>query len=752
MARALGLQYSDSNLAVTAVKEALATSKLPWLLILDNCDNPDIDFANYIPSGLRGAVLLTSRLIECERHASQDMRCNVTGLTLNEASDLVLKSAKVDKSQWVQKRSVAESMAETLGCHPLAITLGGAYISDRRCSLEEYSDVFARKSAQILDLQQKQATSDYQTVYATFEVSMQYLEQSEDDSKINAVSLLRVAAYMDRQSISEEIFHRAWRHHSGFLPGEILEDEIYELTTWTLMHANLFLDGATVDENVDAFRAARAILCKFSLAQFDLDHDKISLHPLVHAWAQSRLNQEGRATGFLTTSSLLALSTQEMRGHMNYSFSLQRHLEACLKHYAFFDWNSLTRENSYEMLRVLYCCVYQLYVVRSSAACHWAWILLEDASQHPLVSNISLVNIKFLYGRCLMATRRDIEAVTVLEEVAEFQIASTADDYFFFFRRQILAEAYINRREFDKAIHLLEEISEVKHWHESKYLHRFIPSRDLAIAYITSGRNTKGIDILDDLMSEFGETFEAETPEVLKAWAWLAYAWLKEGHIGYAVETLEEAIKLVKPTYPVDHPELLNARSILAKAYLASNRTIEAIEIAEDVSKILSASRLHLTAPQCLQAQLDLATIYVKSGQNKDAGLRMFKDELERNTHLGPSHLRFMDGQLQLADAYCFLEDYEKARYILQTALQGYRSDGRDLHPDCIRCVKMLAQTVTSLKQDTTDVKLREEIEKLPTKQCLPSPKRHARRAIFEVFRMRIRSPATRAGTLMASK
>ena len=48
-------------------RQALANLKERWLLILDNADDPKVDYQRYFPTGLRGVVMLTSRNDEC-RH------------------------------------------------------------------------------------------------------------------------------------------------------------------------------------------------------------------------------------------------------------------------------------------------------------------------------------------------------------------------------------------------------------------------------------------------------------------------------------------------------------------------------------------------------------------------------------------------------------------------------------------------------------------------------------------------------------
>ena len=52
------------------VKQWLSNTQEPWLLIIDNADDPSIDVSESFPTGNRGSILLTSRNPECKLHAT----------------------------------------------------------------------------------------------------------------------------------------------------------------------------------------------------------------------------------------------------------------------------------------------------------------------------------------------------------------------------------------------------------------------------------------------------------------------------------------------------------------------------------------------------------------------------------------------------------------------------------------------------------------------------------------------------------
>jgi hypothetical protein len=42
-------------------RQRLANIKQPWMLVLDNADDPNVDYQNYFPVGPFGLVVVTSR-------------------------------------------------------------------------------------------------------------------------------------------------------------------------------------------------------------------------------------------------------------------------------------------------------------------------------------------------------------------------------------------------------------------------------------------------------------------------------------------------------------------------------------------------------------------------------------------------------------------------------------------------------------------------------------------------------------------
>ena len=108
---------------VDSVEDAcglLANRKKPWLLILDNADDPSFDYQVYIPSGTQGSVIMTSRFADCKHFSTVGWE-TLTPLMKEECQELLLKAAHIPKEHWKAHTDAAESVVCLLESHTLAL-------------------------------------------------------------------------------------------------------------------------------------------------------------------------------------------------------------------------------------------------------------------------------------------------------------------------------------------------------------------------------------------------------------------------------------------------------------------------------------------------------------------------------------------------------------------------------------------------------------------------------------------------------
>ncbi|OQV11207.1 hypothetical protein CLAIMM_15076 [Cladophialophora immunda] len=104
-------------------RQGLANIQRPWMLVLDNADDPNLDYQDYLPVGPFGVVVLTSRNEECEQYATAE-RVALEGLPISEGRKLLLKAARVAD---VQRHAldIADQIVVQFQSHPLALIQAG---------------------------------------------------------------------------------------------------------------------------------------------------------------------------------------------------------------------------------------------------------------------------------------------------------------------------------------------------------------------------------------------------------------------------------------------------------------------------------------------------------------------------------------------------------------------------------------------------------------------------------------------------
>jgi len=138
----------------------LANEKRPWLLVLDNADDPVFNYATYFPSGDRGAVLMTSRVHDCKSFSTIKAE-DLEGLDLEHSVELLLKATRIEETLWPSQRADAEAIVGLLGSHTLALIQAGSYIAKGFSSLDQYPKKFADHRKRLLRHFPRQEHSRY---------------------------------------------------------------------------------------------------------------------------------------------------------------------------------------------------------------------------------------------------------------------------------------------------------------------------------------------------------------------------------------------------------------------------------------------------------------------------------------------------------------------------------------------------------------------------------------------------------------
>lgn len=272
-----------------------------WLLVLDNYDDVRVDIRAFVPAGMRGAVLITSR----DRKVIGSVAKSGLALSAMDANDARQLFLEIQDSSAGNLRNkttvhpeadVLEDILEELQCFPLAIDQAASFIRENSpMTLREYLEYLKPKSVNRERLLRfKQANPLYpESVMTTWEISLADLERTQP----RACKILQILGFLNQDHIAEDLLTTTteeipWLFKSPSLPKRL---------------PNPFqIDMQYLRDDV-GFRVAIGTLLSFSMIRRDPVGRTLHVHPLVHEWIRVRLNTEPGKQARLTICATLIL-------------------------------------------------------------------------------------------------------------------------------------------------------------------------------------------------------------------------------------------------------------------------------------------------------------------------------------------------------------------------------------------------------------------------------------------------------------
>lgn len=319
-----------------AAKNWLTTRALPWLLIIDNVDDDEVQLEEVLPIGTKGCILITSRNPAHKSWGTVGEKClELLPMDTEEANELILRAAQ-EPAPWAKSvQDSARIICQALGFLPLALVHAGKAILLRLCPWHEYLGFYDRHVQRIRRERQHQRRrslsrdrmpsndeDDNMNVFSSYEILYESLSTSKGQNFQDAIELLHVFSYLHFQNIGLDIFINAainplkeakqreiearefeelqkrlaglrrstW---SKWLREQVLRLAQYLDTPPALPAALKHLDGLDVGrveyEVRDRLSAALSVLVARSLVtEQDRLESRYCMHRLVHKWVRER--------------------------------------------------------------------------------------------------------------------------------------------------------------------------------------------------------------------------------------------------------------------------------------------------------------------------------------------------------------------------------------------------------------------------------------------------------------------------------
>ncbi|EFR00516.1 protein kinase subdomain-containing protein [Nannizzia gypsea CBS 118893] len=591
----------SSTKTIDGTRRLLANAKDDWLLILDNADDVTMDYGRYIPSGLRGALLLTSRNDDCGQ-------LNTVGsLTLgslgsSDCVELLLRAAGLELSAGYEEPAMR--IVSTLGSHTLALLQAGGYIK-KFCSIEEYPAMYEKEPKQVLNFALTQAQSRYCNIFATFETSIQDLVSSGKEESLDALNMLHILAMLHHGSVPLELFRDAWRGAQRAQKPLSDPANIAQLTSWHALRLPSFIQWqeSTWEPSWWRLRNALNLLKSLALIQEgeELGHPDISLHPIVHKWAYLRQTDKQRNESWISAGCTVALSCYPDPEWRPYYPLLSLHLQSFLdnEEEVYFPQHELSLSNlfdfppnlteTWKMCQFLFrCCWLMQEQDMHTAANQLVTTLFKRLKLQPKSTWRIPIPLDTLATEIQQSLGKYNESVEHCKGVLDFRTIGHPKRHTSRFN---LTTAYRKSGQARKTKQIMEGLVETEKglggtsWNSLSSLH------ELAASYLTDGQADRAISFYKQGSEVRGRTSAKGCPDLLVLQASLSCAYIINNQLKEAIPLLEDVVRLLE-TWPKDSLDRLYFQYLLARAYLENSQTQEGAELLKNTARELRKTNL----------------------------------------------------------------------------------------------------------------------------------------------------------------
>ncbi|KAL9111303.1 MAG: hypothetical protein Q9227_004180 [Pyrenula ochraceoflavens] len=635
----------------------LSKASRPWLLVLDNADDPEIDVTRFFPSGGNGHIIITTRNPNVTTHATAG-QCRFTGMDPNEGVALLLKAAYPDPEPGdysPRKHDLASSIASELGYLALALANAGATIRRNIYTLEKYLHYYlgCRKRMMIYS---SIKSVDETNIITTWEIPFRQILNKRSLEHKDAGQLMHIFAFLHFETIPESIFRRSWIGNKEQQSRRERSPEIIGM-------------GSVWNEEVEVrFRRAIQVLRDYSIIDYDPDKASCSFHPVVHGWARDRLTEHEQRHWLSYTSSILANCVSPFMEASGQGFRrlLLSHLDSCLR-----------------ALKARYSSLPES-LNQATVLERFSWVYAENGlwkrarSLQVLVVDYRMKVLGKRHETTLQAQRQLSSTLWNL-----FEIRQAAE-----MQKEVLLSRFWTRPSF----------SDWLIWPPWKpdHVSYCLALDDLTRTLWLAGRRELSRHCGQRAVRGFTRRCGMHDPQTLNAMFNLGRTYLHLGDQQRSHELLVRVLRSQKRFFGMDHPDTLMTRNEIGMSLCFSKRHLAAAE--KLVINVLQTRRETLGEEHAytLWSMNDLSKVYCERGRAKEA------TELLRGSvlpvairTLGEEHVGVVMTRANLARACVLYREWKEAEKTILTMLPLMSPD----HPDWIHTMSGYVQVRIHLGQ-----------------------------------------------------
>lgn len=676
----------------SAGKHWLSNSEEPWLLIINNVDDPGFDLPSLFPEGERGYVLVTTRNPNFRVHGTVGA-CEFKGLKQKDALLLLLRAADTPKPWNTAVESMGNKITDALGCLALALIQAGALILQRMCDMRDYLDFYNQFRSKIGARRSSGSSrnDDQFTVYATWEHSLDWLENRKTEASLDAAQLLSIVAFFHFEHIRVDIFVRALSNKIKATQIAAKSSILSRLSNGICARAQPprllpeFLRQEPSD--LDQYRIRRALheLCSLSLISYDGKDDSFSLHPVVHSWARDRLKSGEQALWAHVALNVLAESIllppdDSGEAHEEFRRDILVHLDLCLN-------ASPIKISNYEarfggsrfpimlVLQPTWVCVFR-HQVLSAAKCGYVYAergRFNEAAELLFGVKEALVKSRGYRNemtmRAMLALAGTYWGLGRLEEAVALQkiVVEARTDFLGPEHAETLSamdqlgRSFWLNGQYKEALDLqLITMDRMKATLGNTHTDTLSAIDNLGVTYGSWQRFRESRDLHHRVLAERRKSLGSSHLDTLVAMNNLAMALKDLGILNEARELMNEVYERRKTKLGKEHPWTLWALCNLAKVHTE----LKLLQVAEDmlVGGIAAAKRsLSENHLGVLMGVGELARVFARQGRLEEAS-GLLEDLIPRLEHSrGPGHPDTVYALFKLTQLYKMQNKHKKA-------------------------------------------------------------------------------------------
>ena len=685
-----------------AAKAWLTQLEDPWLLIIDNADDPQLPMENFFPGGERGHILITTRTSRFKNEGTIGCKYfHFRELESEDASHLLLKAAATPYDD--STKDLASSISQTLGYIPLALVQAGGQIAAGICHLTGFLDYYANSWK---DLRQNlrrnrralinEGDEFVKRTYLTSEMSYNALRTGEAASDTDAIELLKMFSFLYRENIRFDLLTRAAAHSRLEKPEE--KDSVKpEIPTFSnirfAISGLLYMDRASpvlpqvlrdieAQEQVNLTRLQNALgqLVRLALIEYNHINSSYRIHPLVHTWIRERMTTAERAIWCQAAATTLAQSILirplgDREANEDFQRSLLPHIIQVQKYQR--EIQNEFAENRKE-----------LWLIR-----RWMmpkpWISVGQALQ--------MVKYGMVYAQC-GSWKEAEELITTARDL--FKRMLPPEDPRFIRIQRGLALIYWKRGRGSDAAELQERVlQDCIHYLKTDHRTTLEVMDSLGQSEWMRGRFRQAQELHEKAIQGMTKVLGADHEDTLKAIDHLGRVHSKYFEYNKAKDLHSKAVDRMKDSKALGpmHEDTQEAMINLAMTYLILGGE-DLLKRAQDLLEVIVEQRkkkLGTIHPYTLWATLNLARVQSARGYLDEAEEAMRAGLVIAERYLGDTHIGSLYGKSRLGQLLVKRGRYSEAEEVLQATIEKYKhmdtanEDGE--HPDRVAAMWYLS-------------------------------------------------------------